>query len=489
MHIWGEARVRGWLVPLRRGRRVRVARWAIRLSGWGSAIVAIAIAGLVAVNAFDEPLAPEARLLSASSYQVAADPGNGYVWMLGLLAPEPEDAYACGARALGRLQELDARSESLSKDDPLLADHLVLAGRSRMRCQPEKGSCIELAAQKYAEIKRELAQSGTLLDRAQRMRAQSVFADAYTPSSWSSPVPPYHNVVVAQFATLLQASVAVSEGRIEDAIALAEEDMRFSRRVLAGSTNLIGKMVANTLVARDVLFLSDLLSKRPEQMRRYRKRVASALEPLSQGEIALDAALRTEARGLVRLLLLDVPRTQSFWSAPDAPTTSAARIADRFASLFYQPNATANRALRRLQTEMAVTQVPAVKFDEVCMETDALTQKYRDFAILDYVLNPIGNALLGSDRRGYAKYAAHMHDLQALIKLVDAQAAMLPLTSAAERTAFLSSDVGRLFTDPYTRRQLSVDAGTGQPFFLPRSDRSWVGELKKQFGGVIRVGP
>lgn len=446
----------------------------------------LAFAGLVAVNAVDEPLSPEVKLLAASSYHAEPTPGNGYVWMLGLLAPEQEDAYAWGARALARLWEFDAQSQSLSKDDPLLADHLLIPGQSRTRCQPEKASCIKLAAEKDVEIKRELAESGTLLDRAERMRAQPVFADSYTPNSWSSPIPSYGNVVVAQSATLFQASFAVGEERIEEAITLAEEDMRFSRRMLAGSTNLVGKMVANTLVARDVLFLSDLLSKRPDQMRPYERRIASALKPLSQEEIALDVALRNEARGLVRLLLVDVPRTQSFWSAPDAPTSSAGRIADRFASLFYQPNATANAALRRFETEMAVARAPALKFDDVRKEVDVLMLQYENLGIRDYLLNPVGNVLLGAERRSLTEYAARMHDLQGLVALVTAQAAMLSVSSPADAVVLRSVERAMRSADPYTGRPVTVDS-TGELSFVPRAARGWVRELRGQSGGVIRL--
>lgn len=462
-----------------------VALRIARCAGWSVAAMALAAGVTVALNALDEPLSVEARRLAAAAPQPEAETGNAYVWMLGLRAPATEDAYAWGARVLARLQEADGHGGQLDQRDPLLADYPADARDQEVFCVPEKGSCIDLVAERSSEVHRQLAQARVLLDRAAEMRSQPTFTDAYVPHSVLSPLPQYQNAARAQSATLLLASVAAVDGRFDQALALAQADMHFSRRMLAGSTNLVGKMVANTCVARNALFLSDLLSKRPTPMRSYSDRLAAAVGPLSPEESLLEPALRDEAAKRLRFLLTEVPRNGPLWVYRGA---QAPRVIADLAALFYQPNVTANEATRRFEEDLAVAQVAAAQFDAVREASRASISAYRKLSVWDYLRNPAGNILVRSARNDYANYVARMHDLQGLITLVRAQVAMQALRSPVERAAFLASDRAKALANPYTGVPLSVDAATGELFFAPRSDGSWVKEVATQFGGTIRVG-
>lgn len=466
-------------------RQGSVALQVARFAGWSIGAIVLVMAGAVAVNALDEPLSVEARRLVAAAQPPRAEARNAYVWMLGLRAPETEDAYAWGAGVLARLQQADARGGSLDEQDPLLANYLADAGDQQIFCVPEKVSCIDLAEERGSEVRHQLAQARVLLDRAAQMRSRPGFADAYVPHSVLSPMPQYHNAARAQSATLLAASAAAVQGRFDQAVALAEADMSFSRRMLAGSTSLVGKMVANTCVARSALFLSDLISKRPDAMRTYGERLAAAVRPLSAAESVLEPALRDEAAKRLRFLLNEVPRNGPLWVYRGAQTPG---IADQLATLFYQPNVTANEATRRFEEDLGVAQVAAPNFDAAREASRASISQYQALSVWDYVRNPAGNILVRSARNDYANYVARMHDLQGLITLVRAQLAMRSLTSPAQRAAFLASGNGTALANPYTGAPLSVDAATGDLFFAPRSDGSWVKDVSAQFGGTIRVG-
>jgi hypothetical protein len=456
-----------------------------RFARWFVVAMALTTAGAIAVNALDEPLSVEARRLAAAAQQPQAETRNAYVWMLGLRAPAAEDAYAWGARVLARLQEADAHGGTLGEQDPVLADYSADAADDQVFCVPEKASCIDLAAQRSSDVHRQLSQASVLLDRAAQMRSQPTFTDAYVPHSVLSPLPQYQNAARAQSATLLAASLAAAEGKFDQAMALAAADMQFSRSMLAGSTNLVGKMVANTCVARNALFLSDLLSKRPERMRGYGERLAAAVGPLSPEERLLEPALRDEAAKRLRFLLNDVPRKGPLWVYRGAQTQG---IIEALAGFFYQPNVTANEATRRFEEDLVVAQVAAPKFDAAREASRASISAYRKLSVWDYVRNPAGNILVRSARNDYANYVARMHDLQGLITLVRAQVAMNALRSPVQRAAFLASDEAKAFANPYTGALLSIDAATGELFFAPRSDGSWVKEVAAQFGGTIRVG-
>jgi len=450
--------------------------------------IAVAVGGSLFANAFDEPLSADAKLLAADSRQATPEPRNAYVWMLGLDAPPGEDAYASGARVVARLRQVEARGEDLARDDPLFADRLAVNGEQPMPCRPERVSCLDTVMVDTDAARRNLSAAGIFFERVSAMRAQPDFTDVYTPKSLFSPLPQYQNAARAQSATFLKAAIAVVDGRIEQAVLLAEEDMRFSRRMLSGSTTLIGKLIANVCVARNALFLSDLLSRRPEQMAPYRRRIASALRPLSQQEVSLEPALQNEAAMRLRTILGEGPPRGLIWADrdPEAPVPPA--IANRMAALFYRPNATANEATRRFHEDLALAQVHTLDFDKARRASRASIEDYQDLQIREYFVNPTGNMLVRAARNDHANYIARMHDLEGLIALVRAQTAMPSWISPADRVAFLRSKEGESFADPYTGLPVSVDQATGDLFFVPRSDGSWVGEVVNRWAGTIRVG-
>lgn len=442
-------------------------------------VVIVVPATLFAVNAFDEELSMEAKALAAPPQALPAGDDNAYVLLLGLDAPAGEDQRGWGLKVLASLRAQEASIAGGAKASPVLKSAPLIEAKVARWCNPAAQSCLAaVPADAIALLKGQ----ALALERYRTMQAQPRYVELYVPDRVESAYPSFGPLLGGQAVSLLAMAVAAHAGNIRAALDGVEREMAFHRRMAAGSRSLPGKMVANTLLARDVLFLSDLMREKRDVLAPHLDRIATLMRPLSAEEGSLAAAHRSDTAALVRYML-SVDRAQI---ARDA---GASAWWTNLAAIGYQRNATANHLARQLAGKIAVDEAPASSYRKMLAAEIARAKKAVEPGIFRMLVNPTGRILVDVAAPVQSGFTGRMHDLRALFALVSLQGALLAAGAHTPEAVAgaLGSDAYAAYRNPYTGEAMSHDAQSRTLYFAPASRATWVTELQKRWSGRVAI--
>lgn len=445
-----------------------------------AAAVAVAIPlAIIAVNAFDEELSAEAKALTAPPQALPAGDDSAYVLFLGLDAPAGEDQRGWGLKVLASLRAQDASAAGSEKAPPVLKSAPLVEGKVARWCNPAAHSCMAAVPADSIALLKEHALA---LERYRTMQAQPSYVELYVPDRLESAYPSYAPLIGGQAVSLLAMAVAANAGNIRAALDGLEREMAFHRRMADGSRTLLGKMVANSLLARDLLFLSDLMHEKRDALGPHLDRIAILLRPLSAAERSLATAYRADSASFARYMLtIDRERI-----ARDAGSSAWWR---NFAAVGYQRNATANLVAEQLQEILAVDEAPASRYEQAAATYRARLSQAEQASGLKTFVNPTGRILVNVAAPDRSDYTGRMHDLHALFALVGLQRALYAegrLTPEAVVDA-LADPAYVAYGNPYTGKPMAYDAQSGTLSFAPASGAAWAAELRKRRNGRAAV--
>jgi hypothetical protein len=403
----------------------RIAKWAL-----GTAAAAVLFA--VAVNAFDEDLHPEVTAYLEARPRAVADANNGYVQAIGL---------ASGDEAARLPPQLQANGDFCAMDT---------GGDCLQRVRAEKATALRLVGDHAGLLERYRA----LLEAPEYLETQAAS-------------PNYLPLTAGQKLFHIESTLRLEKGKALHVAYDLERSLKLSRRMLAGSTSLFGKMIAAAHARRAALFASQVL---PSLARADRKallgHLAEALAPLSSAERSLVAANRTDFLAFRSLMRMCEPG-------------AVAGVLDAVGCYFYQPNATLNRSYFTLHKVLiAGDAAPTQDFDEL---RGALKSSFPWGSIL---YNPVGKVLLAArSGAGWSAYVARVQDVDALFRIVALQALLGERGLKGERVPEFLAENAKRYADPYSGKAMGWDAARGQLYFEPRGTPGLqsVGGVEKRF--------
>ena len=461
------------------------ANIVLRILKWIAAVIlippALVILAVGIINYFDEDPSAEVKALSAPQAVAAVSENNGYIEFLGFDAPPGENQRAWGVKVLERLRAQDRPG---AKAGVPLGGTPIVAAKDVDWCNPTLRSCLGPVAAAAFEL---LQKHSLALERYRAMRDKPEFVELYLPVQLESAIPAYMVLTSAQRLSLLGIAAKVDAGELEAALGELEKDFAFHRRVAAGARTIIGKMVANRLLANDVLFLSDLLRAQREPLEPFRGRIAALVKPLTPDELKMSEALRSEYAVMIRVML-KLGRELTFLGS-SREAAGGWSWWDPLAKLGYRPNATANSLGQRYRRERAVIEGPATGYERGMAEVKARTLEDYEIGISDFFVNPVGKLLRNVSEADFLPYAARMHDLNGLFALVALQHALY--ASGSNTPESISSALAgkelAAYANPYTGKPMEFDPKTNTVFFLPKGIASWTKDLKKRWQDRVAV--
>ena len=421
-------------------RFLKVAAIAILL------LVALPIALILAVNAFDDALTPQAASYGEPRSPTVPSAENGYYALLALGAPDGADgityarAWLDESRAAAKANRAEKRPDEKRAKRPLA-------------CDAAQTSCLAAAKDKPDEVKEHLEAYREDLARYETLIGFKRYEEVLDyPQRMETGFPPYGNVVGANRAYVLRAAADAERGNVEAALTAMERDIAFQRAMMSGSRTLLGRVVASVHYWRDLAFLSDLMQKHAADVRPHLPRVREMLKSTEFPAAGMSAIVETEF-GFRKATLRNPIAAQ-------ADGSQAGFVEKAAVKLLYKPNATVNQEADHLMKIAAAMDLPV---NEGSAVLEKIMLDNAEMTFWDYIDNPIGNILrriAGPDDNKGAFARLRLHDARAYARLVALQAEILAAKVEPDRIgAFVAASDPR-FHDPYSGKPMVWDAAS-----------------------------
>lgn len=434
-------------------------------------LIGVPLVALIAINAFDESLTPQAARYGEPRPPAVPDAENGYYALLAIAAGDGEDgaayamAWVAEARSAAQENRMELRPEVKRAKRPDL-------------CDATQTSCLAVAVGKAAEVASQLDAYQEDLSRYEKLITFRHYEEVLDyPLRVVTQFPPYGEIVKAQRAYVLRAALAAAAGDLEGAVAAIERDIAFQRVMLRGARTVLGKVLACTNYWRDLAFVADLLQSRPAELAPLRARLQDMMKPIDPAALQVSSAIETEFAFSKQLLKNPV--------AAQPGDRGAAGSEQLFYQLFYKPNATINREVERFSAMAAAASMPV---NQGSAELTRILQSESQMRLRDYFDNPAGNLLRrwampedGSD----AYNRLRLYDLDAYNRLLALRVEMMVEGTTADTAGTFVAKSDARFHDPYTGQPMAWDARAKRLGFQAKSrtvagrklfntDRGWV---------------
>jgi hypothetical protein len=420
----------------------RFAKWTL---GGAAAVLLLA----VAMNAFDEDVHPEVQAYLEARPAPVPEERNGYFHVVGLAA-EAEEPHAAGRQYIAAVAQ--AQEERLARQEvtwPGLRQ-LSLSGALRPGgdfCAMDFGTrCLEDVRADEPRARQLLAEHELLLERYRKLLEYPEYVETHRLLHYEAPLPNYLPVMAGQRLFHIQSALRLKGSELRVAYDL-ERSLKLGRRMLSGSTTVLGKMVGAAHARRTALFVSQMLPAVARADRKALAALAEALAPLSPAERSLAPVYHAE-------LALFASALHSCEEAEGA-----------LACYFFQPNATLNRHYFAFHKPfLAMEKAPAHRFDELRGASGSPSLPWWSM-----LYNPMGKLMLAASTGPLPwDYAARLNDVDALFRLVALQALIGERkVQGKEVPAFLAENATR-YGDPYSGGAMGWDPERRQLYFEPR---------------------
>lgn len=412
-------------------------------------LLPIALLAGVNLSVFDEVLdEPVVRALAVRREWILED--NGFAYLYGLPANSNAQAEQQASEVLGLMKQLSslgresklgkALGEKLSQlvTNNNAADAEWFSEYDALDCGfRDDPACFSALVTQVSTVGSMPLRAKKMLGRYQKMLNMKVFIEPQF-MDWNTSLPDFG---LAMKLGLLNLATVYAKGESEYFLAQLEKDMQYWRLVLAQSHTVLGKMVANAVLHRNLCFLSFYLAEQsPSDVQKIT--IASFIKLLTVEELNISEAFLEELR-IGHAIGMYVHN-------PKAMTNLLQEIA-------YQPNATLNDYYQYLTA-------PAIKFSKlsgksllssIVIEGD----KYSGASIFPpSVFNLGGKLFLKNNLWSAVNYVARMHNLDGMYRLLNLQ---LIAESEAIETALMNEK----WLNPFTEIAMDYDASKNRLWF------------------------
>lgn len=429
---------------------------------WGVISLALIYGLLLAINAVDEDLTPEAKAFLVIP-QINADPANGYLAFVGVGAPANEDIVNYGTQWVDAFNTAvdKAALEKAYARFPYSAN-LKFIGDEKQLCDPSKTPCLP-QARKNADLWRRLAADNEMpLARLRRITEFPHFEESYFAPSFESPFALLGAPRLSRRLALDLIALDATEGRIAPALAALEAYTAFDRRALLGSRSLIMAMVSRSWLEQDYALLAEIIATRSTEIASQKARLVRMTEPLEIDQIKAIAKRMFE--GEARTVLRWIPEHPNLSAITGGLDSES--LLDVMAKPLFKPQATQNMQARFFTAFQERTQdVSLVNIDTWYTQAVKIEKSESDVVIYSwrFMYNPYGK-FYNYEHAGFEPYVLRLTDLLGITRLARLQ---IEIVTAGKGDADIPARIAtnKALYDPYTDKPMGWDADKRQLFF------------------------
>jgi hypothetical protein len=443
------------------------------------------VAGLDwAINSFDET--PDPRIAALQNWpEPIPDDNNGFIAAIGLQAPPGASPFEAGQRWIAAVNEAiskhakdypkapeglkyapyvvpapapeagaEAKPKAKTKTDP------DRAGPYARFCNPGTGSCLKIMHQEQKAVEAWLAANPELLTRYLALQKYLQWQYSLKQGDASAPLPPFATLVRAQSLMHASALLSIEKGQTGKGLDMLGDDIRFMRNMLGSKDSLIGKMVATTMLSRDLAVLAEITEERPNDLKPHWPQIEKMVEPLTAAQVSTGDAFRFEERWVVALMSPDL-LSQEWVSAPLGNNA--------WATHHFKQTATANLLIRIQEKVIQQTEIRDAGYTPPKRNED--TQVMSGMSrVTGFMHNLGGIAVVLSPSPDYFVYSNRTYDLNALNNLVRLRLALAKNNVSAKEVAAFLNNGDKTLWNPETGKPFEWDAGRKQIYFSPVTD-------------------
>ena len=244
------------------------------------------------------------------------------------------------------------------------------------------------------------------------------------------------------------------------------KDMRFLRGLLHRSDQLILKILAAEMLARDLHTLSQLLDSKL-YLHEHLPDLTDVLLDLSEEERSADICIRREFNGMANLML-----TMETARPFDADT----QLPGWMMKTLYKPNATVNRMFERYRATHELATLPPPQLAKAMAASGSESDEWAPTKA-DHVLNPLGTILAEVASPELDRYIPVFSDLTGLLRLVRLKREIRSRQMTAGEVEPFLAEHAEATGSPYGSTPMRWDAERQVIFFQGLSDRRHLHEF------------
>jgi hypothetical protein len=395
---------------------------------WGLAAIVLALL-LIILLPIDDKLDAEAAAWVERANDIEDVPGNGYYYLIGIMASVDEDPMIVGKALIDDYRQVELKFLNGELEEFTLqeypAEKKLPSPAGDYYCRLQEAGCFTRRAANVPALRAELKTHAVLLQRYQRYM-QFAALKPLTEPSMHEPIAPYNYVARGHKLQQFRIIVEYISGNRNQAFDLLNQNIGEVRRQLAQAPNLIGKMVMLNMLSEDV----DLLVQFTPIGSRIRPMPA-----LTPEERSLTAAMTREFGGpanLLRQLEADpylLSESRGFFE----------KSLERLALASLKPNMTLNSLFPHYRTVGELSETGAAEFNQ--RHGASLLEIKVEFNLR----NPVGSILNSISIPQFAPYVARVHDVDCKIALLNAALALDP----SEWNKILQDEAELQASNPY----------------------------------------
>lgn len=393
-----------------------------RIVRWPLGLLALAVFGLFALNAFDDSLSPEAAALRQMPVSALTDDENLYVSFAGIDAPSGTSTMEQGQRNIAALTLAihgDPSGSGLSEDvGRTPAEQRFLPEMENEQWPVLAGSIWDAAREKNADVQALVAGNAELLARYMALHEMDGYIETAPPHMDAAvfvPSAQLRRLYLADVAWQMQSGLTAERSA---ALSSLSRDMDMWLRVFHGEGGLISKLVAVAAIHADLLVLSDAIGDPSIPVEVFSASAGTWLNPIPLDQWKLGNAVAAEFRTVATVhdALAKTSAGFSIEASDGSPWWSP--VADRVGRWFYLPDSTLNLTAQRAQVaEQGLNADP----DTIGVDAKQSSSSDARDSLLSFpgvLRNPVGKILVEIYDQDFGNYALRAWDVAALQRAV-----------------------------------------------------------------------
>lgn len=470
-----------------------------RLLKWLVIVAVVIFSILVVINARDEALDPGIASFTSDPRPPVPDAENAFFTLLAFDAPEEMDAHAEGVAWV-------EQHEAVVKQDPYANEYAparfqldprytsnILGGMDMtyLVCNVDS-NCDRWRTTDDFVLRSYLARYGTELKRYESLYAFPHYRITETPTKAMKLTRNMKGFRVDKMhqIEMVRVALALRDRKVNEALVILARDTAFWRMVLAETSDKDTKWDAADMIVENMHFLGDIIPM-GQLNESGEKAIEAMLQPLTAQEMDLRPVMRREfmiSRNVIEGFAhggeWQKYRKLHIWymlkMLKDPKDTWVEDADDLYYRMFYQPNATVNRAYRYATSVVDLASLPSMEYalrmrtsgcvrtlfgmnDRNC-ETKIFGEDKEQW--VGGLYNPLGKYFGFQDRLGYVVRMTNLYNLQGYIRLLTLQfRAKQANVTGEELDAFIAKAGGDLY-NPYTGQRMQYNKSTRKLYFI-----------------------
>ncbi len=458
------------------------------------------------VNCYDEDIDPHFAVIKDWPAPVP-ESDNGAIALLGLMAPAESSMIKAGQaykenvnQAIKNHTDIPyqeehlkysnfsafmRRDETTSSMKPQKGNaHPSKRNQKELFCSAGKESCWKIIRNENQAVTGWLKANTILLTRYRSLKKFPQWQHTITSNS-KAPFPHFGKLQAGQALLHATALQLIQQGQVQQGLDLIGEDVSFVKQMLSGKDSLIGKMIATSMLMKDLAILSDTLIEQREKVGGYSAQIEKMLEPLTPQQMSVVAAFRFEYKSALSTIfdsgILD--DYQSFVKSQQDDGTQSPDYMLYLAFHYFKKNATANMWIRTAKRSEhffetrgvnATRPITANEFTEANLEKPT------------WYFNQTGKIIYLASLPAYQDYPNRLLDLNALNSLVRLQLKLIRNDVATSEVSKFVAASEQSLLNPETGKPFEWDHKLKQVYFIPSNaqlkDQYLIGGIKSRFG-------